>query len=59
MTITASQWICVTPVKLWDWIPTPFICAQICELVNDSRHLRCPKCGTCRPYVMGRKTGVA
>jgi len=43
MTPTLSQWICPAYVNLFRFIPTPWICATICEVVNGK--LRCPKCG--------------
>lgn len=53
-----NQWICPRPIKLFGFIPTPWICADICGLI-DGTTLRCPTCGTERQFVWKRKRGLA
>jgi hypothetical protein len=44
-----SPYICPRPVKIWGFIPTPWICTATCKLVNGDT-LRCPDCGLERQF---------
>lgn len=58
MKLITSQWVCPAHVTIFGFIPTPWVCATICKLVNGDT-LKCPTCGLQRPFVFKRRIGVA
>lgn len=44
-----SLYVCPRPVKIWGFIPTPWICTATCQLINGDT-LKCPQCGLEREF---------